>query len=302
MGDREPLPGTPRVSVHVQLAPTWGDADLDPVRMLYTGPPHDPDIAIVDVGWTTCGSGIRIRYSEGATFWISRSFDEVWLTYRAPLVAADAAHFLLEPVLAFLLRQRGVLVLHASAVDVGGRGVVVCGPAGAGKSSVAAALVAGGAALLSDDVVGLTLTGEQWWAQRGTPSLRLWDDGAAVFAADVDAVPRFSETWSKRVLSAARLGGRNAAGPAPVALVCVLGERVGSADVPSLESLRGHAAFREIVPHTAANFLHDSERRAEELGQLTHLLTRVPLVRVCIPDAPARVADTAMAVVRLLGA
>ena len=42
-------------------------------------------------------------------------------------------------------------ILHASCVDVDGRGLLILGPAGSGKSSLAIRLIALGAKLVSDD-------------------------------------------------------------------------------------------------------------------------------------------------------
>jgi hypothetical protein len=63
---------------------------------------------------------------------------------------------LLGPVLALYLHRSGRLVLHASAVDVEGRAFVVLGDKGAGKSTLAGALVSNGHRLLSDDLVVVT--------------------------------------------------------------------------------------------------------------------------------------------------
>src|SRR5260370_13570117 len=48
--------------------------------------------------------------------------------------------FLVGPVLAVLLRERGYLVLHGSAVERSGLTIAFLGPAGWGKSTLAAAL------------------------------------------------------------------------------------------------------------------------------------------------------------------
>ncbi|MFD2239261.1 serine kinase [Aureimonas populi] len=66
---------------------------------------------------------------------------------------------LLGPVLALLLHRRGRLVLHASAVEIEGRAVVLMGDKGAGKSTLAGALVSAGHRLLTDDVLVLAPTG-----------------------------------------------------------------------------------------------------------------------------------------------
>ncbi|MDA1081237.1 MAG: hypothetical protein O2973_06105 [Gemmatimonadetes bacterium] len=279
------------MTARVRARPAWHAEPLDPDRILRESDPADANVNVRDAGWVSSGFGLRIRFAEGATFWISSVFDEVWLEYDAPLTVVDAAHFLLEPVLAFLLRCRRTLVLHASAVEMDGRAVAFVGPVGAGKSTIAAACVAAGAALLSDDVLAIRLEGGdssgQWHAHRGIGAIRLWDDGVRTLLGDPDLVPPFSETWSKRVLDPVLLGGPAAPAEAPLALICVLGasQAAGSplVDAPRFEPLRGSAAFRALVTNTVASFLHDDKRRSEELQQLAQVLEVVPVVRFTAP-------------------
>ena len=64
--------------------------------------------------------------------------------------------FLLGPVIAALLHQRGTLVLHGSAVEVApGRAALFVGDNGAGKSTIAAAFLKAGHRVLTDDVIAL---------------------------------------------------------------------------------------------------------------------------------------------------
>jgi HPr kinase/phosphorylase len=50
------------------------------------------------------------------------------------------------------------LLLHGTAVSVGGRGLLMLGPSGAGKSSLAIEMLALGAQLVSDDRVWLRVS------------------------------------------------------------------------------------------------------------------------------------------------
>ena len=68
---------------------------------------------------------------------------------------------------------RGYEVLHASGVVLGGRAALFAGPPGAGKSSLAAALLHRGAALLSDDTVALELHAGELIAHPGAALLQL---------------------------------------------------------------------------------------------------------------------------------
>lgn len=89
--------------------------------------------------------------------------------------------------------------LHASAVAIGGRGLLILGPSGSGKSALALELMAMGAGLIADDRVCVTRRGD------------------AVIA---DCPPAL-----KGRIEARGLGILNAvpAGPTPLALVVDLG-------------------------------------------------------------------------------
>ena len=65
-----------------------------------------------------------------------------------------ARHFT-DQVLAALLRHRGLLVLHANAVQTPDGVVVISGESGSGKSTTLAALLRRGCRMLSDDVTAL---------------------------------------------------------------------------------------------------------------------------------------------------
>ena len=68
--------------------------------------------------------------------------------------AALARHFT-DQVLAAVLRHRGLLVLHANAVETSAGVIVIGGESGTGKSTTLAALLDRGCRMLSDDVTAL---------------------------------------------------------------------------------------------------------------------------------------------------
>jgi hypothetical protein len=90
-----------------------------------------------------------------------------------PQVAAETAELLLtSSALSFLLELHGYCVLHASAVVLRQRAIAFMGPSGCGKSSLAAALCALGAPLISDDVLRIEAS-PAVHCNRGTFALRL---------------------------------------------------------------------------------------------------------------------------------
>jgi hypothetical protein len=97
----------------------------------------------------------------------------------------EAAVFVSGTGFGILLHQRGRIVLHASAVRVGGGAVLFCGPSGAGKSTLAAALVRAGHDLVTDDFCGITIDagGVPWVAPDGR-HLKLWQNAIERLALD----------------------------------------------------------------------------------------------------------------------
>ena len=94
---------------------------------------------------------------------------------RAP---DEAAPFLLGTVFGILLHQRRRIVLHASAVCVGGKAVLFCGPAGAGKSTLAASLMQRGYPSVADDLCGIDLNPAPMVHPDGR-RLKLWAEAIA---------------------------------------------------------------------------------------------------------------------------
>ncbi|MBS0247535.1 MAG: hypothetical protein JSR61_13025 [Proteobacteria bacterium] len=103
----------------------------------------------------------------------------------------DVPIFILGTVFGILLHQRGQIVLHASAVEVGGKAILFCGTSGAGKSTLAAALAQRGLPLVTDDLCALSLG----------------SDGAATVHPDGRRLRLWSQTIDELALGSRR-GGR----------------------------------------------------------------------------------------------
>lgn len=90
---------------------------------------------------------------------------------------ADIAAFAGGGVLGMLLHQRGMVVLHASAIALGGRAILFTGASGAGKSTLTAALGKRGYCQFADDHCALSIdpAGRPWIASDGAAP-RLWAD------------------------------------------------------------------------------------------------------------------------------
>jgi hypothetical protein len=107
--------------------------------------------------------------------------------------------YLPRPVLALLLHQRGLLVLHASAVSLDGGVVAFLGHSGRGKSTTAATLHARGCAVVADDVVAVDLGASGGPAALpGLFQLKLWPDAVTALGESPEDLPRIHASEEKR--------------------------------------------------------------------------------------------------------
>lgn len=125
-------------------------------EVCYTSPFLDSEGEPVLLIWEVSGGAfLRLVYRDGTQFWIDRAGTNIWTVWPEKSSLEDTATYLLGPVLGILLRLKGEICLHASAVALGDRVAVFAGNAGAGKSTTAAAFVRQGYPIVSDDVVRL---------------------------------------------------------------------------------------------------------------------------------------------------
>lgn len=99
--------------------------------------------------------------------------------------------YLLGSAFGVLLHQRGLLPLHANAVEIDGRAVAFMGESGAGKSTLAAWFHDSGYRVISDDVcvVGFDEQGDPY-AVPGLPRLRLWAEALDLMGHGAHSYPR----------------------------------------------------------------------------------------------------------------
>lgn len=99
--------------------------------------------------------------------------------------------YLLGSAFGALLHQRGMLPLHANAVDIQGKAVAFMGAPGAGKSTLAAWFHDQGHTVIADDVcvVGFGANGQPY-AFPGLPRLRLWAEALAASGRDASGLER----------------------------------------------------------------------------------------------------------------
>jgi len=232
---------------------------------------------------------IGFFYGDGVRFAVDRAGCEVFADWPENCTLEDACTYLLGPVLAFALRLRGKVCLHASAVGVGDRAIALCGVAGAGKSTTAAAFALGGFPVLSDDVAVLTDLGNCFLIEPGYPRVNLWPNSVRALFGSEDALPLITPTWEKRYLALDGDGCRFQADPLPVGAIYILDECESELSAPVIEEILGGESIMALITNAYVNYLLDRDMRTREFDALSRLLASVPVRRVRPTADPSKI-------------
>jgi len=236
------------------------------------------------------GALVRMAFEDGTQFWLDHLRENIWASWPDHLPLENTTSYLLGPVLGLMLRLRGVICLHASAVAIDGRSVAFVGSAGAGKSTTAAAFSKLGYAVLSDDIVALEERDDAFFVVAGHPQVCLWPESAKMLYGSSEALPRVNPEWEKRRLGLGDQGTRFESRALPLQVIYLLGDRRPDL-APSVEAMGTQAALLDLVANTYANKILDRDMRAREFDVLGRLATAVPIRQVFPHSDPNRIRD-----------
>jgi hypothetical protein len=235
---------------------------------------------------------IRFFWKDVGTFFVKRGVEII--VSPAPGVEEHVLRlFLLGAVLAGLLHQRGLLLLHASAVRVNGGAVAFLGHKGWGKSTLAAAMQCREHELVADDVVAVDLNGSgEACVLPGIPQMKLWPDAVRSLGINADKLTKLHPQLEKRayrVLS----GFSNA--PLSLNRLFVIGDgdRLGMIPLTAQETFihlvrysflarylqptettRLHFRQCSVIAHSTRAFLLERPRSLDIVSQMAELVER----------------------------
>ena len=266
---------TPDTFTQTPAVPSFRPHDSSPLS--YTPMPDD---------------GAMVSWDGLFRFLISRDGSTI-LGHAQSELAPDAlgAH-LFGPVLSFALLRRGFESLHATALTINGDAVALLGDTSAGKSTLAAALLACGARLLTDDLLVVKYDAGVPMAQPGLRRLKLMPDAAARWPQN-DAGAAFHPGSPKRVF---RMHDESCTpGPAPLRACFVLKRDAVTA---ACQRLTSAAAMRQVAAN-AFNTLDARPARLRAHFEACALLSRhVPVFELSVADDLLRIHEA----VQMVGA
>lgn len=140
--------------------------------------------------------------------------------------------------------QRGFAMWHGSAIEVDGRAILFCGAGGAGKSTMAAAMVKRGARLVSDDLSRIEPDGGKARIHPSSARIKLWS-GAIEHLGWQDRVLQRDYFRDDKFHCSAP---RHCAGEVPLDLAAIVS--LEDADTVSLRRLAGSEAMEQAMRQT----------------------------------------------------
>jgi hypothetical protein len=230
-----------------------------------------PGCRIVAAPGTMC-----ISWEKVGTFLVDGG-TEIIVEPEANVPSEDLEPFLTGPVLSVLLHQRGLFVLHASAVVIDGAAVAFLGAKGDGKSTLAAHLQVRGHRLIGDDIVPVDLRDNRAAIVSGFPRIKLYNDSITAVGHEPSNFPFIHRFVEKRSFQYA---GTFSTDPVPLHSLYILCE----GDKVCLERL-GHAStFIEITRHTYMNrYLNALGGESDHFDHCRRLIQKLPVWKLNRP-------------------
>jgi hypothetical protein len=228
--------------------------------------------------WSVKRDALTIGWADYAEYRVDLHPIPVAEATLGPIPESEAAVAFLMSVLPMALPLFDIEPLHASAVRVEKRALVLLGPRGSGKSSTASALEALGFGLLSDDCCAIDQSERLW---PGPPLLNpRWNDAQQPIVGLYNA-------------KAVRAPLQHSSDPLEVAAVVSLEP---SEDAPlEIKPLRSSEALVKILGNARAPDLFASRRRSLQLQAASTLSTR-PAATLTYDPARHRFGEVAEAV------
>lgn len=224
-----------------------------------------------------------LRWDDLFEFLIDADGSHIWCGRLGAASLESLQVYLLGHALSFALLRQGHEPLHATAVVIGGQAIAFLGSSGFGKSSLAAAFLADGHRLLTDDMLILRHTDRGYEAQPGPRRIKLFPKMADRFlAGTVSAVPMNSET-EKLVLPLSADQRQHGGAPLRALYVLAPPSAVRRKQRIELRSLTTRETFVGLVRGTFNPLISDTDRLRRQYSECLGIASRVPARRISYP-------------------
>jgi hypothetical protein len=204
--------------------------------------------------------------------------------------------YLFGQALSFAHVRQRLEPLHATAVVVDGDAVAFLGQSGFGKSSLAAAFIADGHRLLTDDLLTVGLSADGVFAYPGAPRIKLFAKVAGQLWPEARDSGRMNEGTEKRILPLT--AAQSSRSPARLRAIYVVAPPRDAcrAQETTMARLSPRAAFVALVAAAFNRRTGGHERLENQFEISSSLAARTPVKRLVHPRTLARLDEVREAV------
>jgi hypothetical protein len=209
---------------------------------------------------------------DGIARYLVTNGDEIVIDPAPQMDEASVRLFLLGSVFGALLHQRGLLPLHASAIETPRGAVLLAGSSGTGKSTLAGAFYRRGYPVVADEICALD--GDR--VLPASPRLALWPDAIDELGLWSDAVRQVRPNLNRFHVP---VEPRTAHAPLPVHAIYIL--RMTNKPEFAVSRLLGVEKLQTLIEHTfRRQFLSGMESAAGYMSRISAAAGTIPISRL----------------------
>lgn len=229
---------------------------------------------VVWASFYRCHQGFLLVFPGLVDFEISGDGKRIVVYPHSNVSRATAETLLITQAQPLALSKQGLLILHGSAVDVGGSVIAFVGASGMGKSTLATGFAQNGFPFLTDDSIHIIEKPNGYVVMPSHESIRLWQDShRALLDHTVVLAPQPEHTTKVRVLSNASLPHCDTARPLKVVYFLTKDISDGTVIAP-------HAPAASLLTFIQNSFLLDNQL-PEDYGAQFEMLSDLVLQVNC---------------------
>jgi hypothetical protein len=228
-------------------------------------------------GFSVGGDSGLLDITNVGRFWITGG-REITVEPDPGVSERDLRLFLLGSAFGALLHQRGVIPLHANAIEIGGKAVAFAGSSGAGKSTLAAWFLDQGSRMISDDICAINVqAAEGPLVLGGLPRLRLCSDALIESGRGVEEFDQAFDGVNKYEVPAPQNSG---IGPIALGAIYLLARQDSRQSQPEISRLSGVEALDVVVANTyRGSFIKDLGVTSRHLAACLQIVSAVPIYK-----------------------
>lgn len=242
--------------------------------------------------------GVRLAWPGLSECVVSADGHKVTVHALAGVPRMTILAYPLTQALSFALIRMGREPLHATTVRIGDSAVGIMGDCGYGKSTLAAAFVARGFGLLSDDLLVADVRKDRVFVCSGFARLKLSPEMADALLGNSFKGTELAPVTDKRMID---VGSNSvAADRVPLDMIYVLGnpsERCAG-DRVTVRPLSGSKSLMQLIGNTYNDVITGRKRLSSQLAHAAAMVKRVPVKSLRYPRSLERlgeVCDTILA-------